>query len=418
MNQTMVADTKVVVTGYGAVSPVGHSMSSTWENIKAGTSGGGPLTRFDTTEFKTKIACEVTDFDPCDYMDKREARRNDRFSQYLIVAAQEAMGHAKLVTGDFDPDRAAVIMGIGIGGFDSTGESMDVIRTRSPLRVHPVTIPKLISNMGAARIAIAYQMYGPAYAVTTACSSSADSITQAAQYIRSGAMDVVVAGGSEAPITPLGVAGFDALQALSSTFNDRPKIASRPFDATRNGFVIGEGAAVLILESEAHARKRGAAILAEVAGVASTNDAFHTTAPHPVGKGIIKAMRMALKDAGITPDRIDYINAHGTSTKMNDRIETAALKEVFGDYAYKVKVSSTKSMHGHMIGATGAMEVLICIKAIEDGFVPPTINYEHPDPECDLDYTPNVGVPHEITYALSSSLGFGGHNGVIIVRRA
>ena len=409
---------KVVVTGLGAITPVGNDVDTVWHNIKNGVSGAGPITRFDTTEYKTKIACEIKDFDPCDYMDKRDARRHDLCTQYSLVAASQAMEHANLKPGNFDPDRAGVIVGVGIGGFGTVVDSVHTLLSRGPGRTHPMTIPKMIANMGPAQVAISHGLHGPAYAVTTACTSGTDALTSASALIRSGASDVVIAGGSEAPIITLGIAGFNALQALSSHFNDQPTRASRPFDALRDGFVIGEGAVLFVLESETHARNRGAKMIAEIAGVASTNDAYHYTAPHAEGVGIISAMRLALKEAGIGPERIDYINAHGTSTKINDRIETMAIKKVFGDHAYKLKVSSTKSMHGHMIGSTGSMEVMMCIKAIEENFAPPTINYENPDPDCDLDYVPNVGVKHNIEHALSSSLGFGGHNGVAIVRAA
>ena len=409
---------KVVITGMGAISPAGNNVASAWQNIKNGISGAGCITRFDTSGFSTKIACEIKDFDPSDYMDKKDQRHHDLFTQYSLIAAQEAMDSAGLAQGDYDPDRSSVIFGVGIGGFTTMEDSITTLNAQSRKRTYPFAIPKIISNMAPAQVAIAHQIYGSVYTVTTACTSGADAIAHATQMVRSGIADMVIAGGAEAPITPLGIAGFNALHALSSAFNDQPQRASRPFDALRDGFVIGEGAAVLIVESERHAHARNANILAEIIGCASTNDAYHFTAPHAEGRGIIHAMELALKDASIEPHKIDYINAHGTSTKINDRIETAVIKNVFGSHVQNLKISSTKSMHGHMLGATGVMEVLICVMAAHDGFVPPTINYENADPECDLDYVPNVGVSCPVEYALSSSLGFGGHNGVIIIRRA
>lgn len=408
---------KVVVTGLGVISPIGNDFKTTWKNLKAGVSGAGPITLMDVTDFKTKIACEVKDFNPLDYMDKREVSRHDRFTHFCLAASREAITHAQLTAGSFDPERAAIVFGIGVGGMNSAEQSARLLQNRGPLRLPPMTIPKMISNIGPAYVAIQHQIYGPVYVITTACTSGADAINNAVQHIRAGSMDVVLAGGSESPITGLGIGGFNAIQALSTKFNDQPARASRPFDADRDGFVIAEGGAVMVLESETHARKRGVPILAEIAGVSSTTDAYHPIAPHEKGRGIIRAMQKGLEDANITPQDIGYINAHGTSTRLNDKIETASIKEVFGDHAYKLKVSSTKSMHGHMIGGTGVMEAIICVQAIREGFIPPTINYENPDPECDLDYTPNVGVAQEVEYALSSSLGFGGHNGVIVVHR-
>lgn len=408
---------KVVVTGIGVISPVGSNLETAWENLKAGVSGAGPVTLLDVTEFKTKIACEVKDFNPLDYMDKRDVSRHDRFTQFCLASSREAMQHAKLTVGNFDPDRTAVIFGIGVGGLGSAERSTATLRARGPLRLPPMTIPQMISNIGPAYVAIQHQVYGPVYVVTTACTSGTDAINIAMQHIRSGIVDIAIAGGSESPITGMGIGGFNALQALSTKFNDQPTRASRPFDAERDGFVIAEGSAVMILESETHARNRGIPILAEIAGAASTTDAHHPIAPHGEGRGIIQAMRRALKDASVIPQDIDYINAHGTSTKLNDSVETASIKEVFGEHAYKLKISSTKSMHGHMIGGTGVMEAIACVQATREGFIPPTINYENPDPACDLDYTPNVGVSQEVEYAMSSSLGFGGHNGVIVVHR-
>ncbi len=407
---------RVVITGMGAISPIGNSVNDVWDSVKAGKSGAGPITRFDPSEFATKIAAEVKDFDPKEYMDKKEARKMEIFSQFTVAASLEAMKDAGLNDGDYDPDRTGVILGVGIGGFETIESSERVLFEKGPGRVPPMTIPKLIANIGPANVALMVNAHGPVYSMATACSSATDAIGNSMRWIREGLGDVVVTGGVEACITELGVAGFNVIQALT-TRNDDPEHASRPFDKDRDGFLIGEGAGTLILEELEHAKKRGAPIYAEVVGSGITNDAYHRTAPHPEGTGAIKAVRMALNDAGLKPEEVDYINAHGTSTPLNDPTETKVIKEVFGEHAYKLKVSSTKSMHGHLIGAAGAIEAIISALAIRDQYFPATINLDEADPECDLDYVPNKGVEGEINVAVSNSLGFGGHNGILVLKK-
>ncbi|MFP4430645.1 MAG: beta-ketoacyl-ACP synthase II [Spirochaetaceae bacterium] len=408
---------RVVITGLGTVNPLGNSTEAFWEGIKAGRSGLGPITKFDTTEYATKIAGEVKDFNPSDFMDKKEARKMEPFSHFAVAATLEAMRDSGLETGkNIDPRRIGVILGVGIGGFQTIEDSYIALLEKGPSRVPPMTIPKLIANIGPANAAIAIQAYGPVYSMATACSSAADAIGNSFRWIRDGMGDAMVAGGVEACITKLGVSGFNVIQALSTRFNDEPEKASRPFDKDRDGFIIAEGSGVLILESLDHAKARGAHIYAELVGSGISCDANHLTAPHPEGRGAIEAIKMALDDAGIKPEDVDYINAHGTSTPLNDPLETMVIKEVFGEHAYKLKVSSTKSMHGHMIGAAGGVEAIVCTLAIRDQFFPPTINLDEPDPACDLDYVPNKGVSGRIRYAVSNSLGFGGHNGIVVIK--
>jgi 3-oxoacyl-[acyl-carrier-protein] synthase II len=410
---------RVVITGMGVVSPVGNDTESFWQALKNGESGAGPITRFDTTDFVTRYAAEVKDFDPKERIDRRDVRKMDRFSQYSVYAAREAFEQAGLLDteGIYDPERFGVVLGVGIGGFETIEESVIALREKGPSRVSPMTIPKMISNIGPAHIAINLNAHGPVYTVTTACASATDAIGNAMRHIREGLADIMVAGGAEAPITPLGIAGFNVIQALTSNFNDDPKRGSRPFDKDRDGFLMGEGAGLLVLESLEHARARGAHIIAEVAGNGFTNDANHLTAPHPEGVGAAKAMQMALRDAGMQPEDIDYINAHGTSTPINDPTETLAIRKAFGEHADKVAVSSTKSMTGHCLGAAGAVEAVAGVLAIRDGFIPPTINLEEPGEGCDLDYVPNVGRSQEVRAVMSNSLGFGGHNGVLVLRK-
>jgi 3-oxoacyl-[acyl-carrier-protein] synthase II len=410
---------RVVITGMGVVSPVGNDTESFWQALKNGESGAGPITRFDTTDFVTRYAAEVKDFDPKERIDRRDVRKMDRFSQYSVYAAREAFEQAGLLDteGIYDPERFGVVLGVGIGGFETIEESVIALREKGPSRVSPMTIPKMISNIGPAHIAINLNAHGPVYTVTTACASATDAIGNAMRHIREGLADIMVAGGAEAPITPLGIAGFNVIQALTSNFNDDPKRGSRPFDKDRDGFLMGEGAGLLVLESLEHARARGAHIIAEVAGNGFTNDANHLTAPHPEGVGAAKAMQMALRDAGMQPEDIDYINAHGTSTPINDPTETLAIRKAFGEHADKVAVSSTKSMTGHCLGAAGAVEAVASVLAIRDGFIPPTINLEEPGEGCDLDYVPNVGRSQEVRAVMSNSLGFGGHNGVLVLRK-
>jgi 3-oxoacyl-[acyl-carrier-protein] synthase II len=408
---------RVVVTGLGTINPIGNNVPEFWSAIKAGKSGIGPNTKFDVTEYPAKIAGEIKGFDATTFLEKKEIRKMDNFTLYALQAGIEAMADAGLSDDDLDPERLGVVLGNGIGGIQSLEESYHRLFTGGPRRIPIFTIPKLISNIGPGYVAIQFNAQGPVYSVVTACASGTDAIGDAARWVRDGITDVVITGGSEAPISKLGIGGFSMLQALSTKYNDTPEAASRPFDKDRDGFVLAEGAGVLILEEYEHAKKRGAHIYCEYGGNGMTCDANHVTAPHPEGLGASRAMKMALKMAGVEPEDVDYINAHGTSTPLNDPIETKAIKTVFGDHAYKLKVSSTKSMHGHCVAGGGGMEAIACILAMRDGFFPPTINLGEPDPECDLDYVPNVGVPGEIKVAMSNSLGFGGHNGVAIFKK-
>lgn len=408
---------RVVITGLGTINSLGHNVDDFWKAIKAGECGVGLITRTDTTELATKIAAEVKNFVASEHMDKKDARKMALCTQFAVIAAGEAVRDAGLTEGKFDPERAGAIIGNGIGGFEVTEESHKTLFEKGPKRTPPMTIPKLISNEIPGNVAITYGLKGPCWVVTTACASATDAIGNALMTIQSGRADVIVAGGSEASITQLGVAGFNVIGALSTNFNDEPKRASRPFDKDRDGFVIGEGAGCLVLEELEHAKARGAKIYAEVAGYGNTCDAYHLTAPNPEGEGAARAIKLALADAGLKAEDIDYVNAHGTSTPTNDPIETKSIKTALGDHAYKVKVSSTKSMTGHCIGAAGAVEALICVKAIQDSFYPATINLDEADPECDLDYVPNKGVEGEINVAMSNSLGFGGHNSILIIKK-
>jgi 3-oxoacyl-[acyl-carrier-protein] synthase II len=408
---------RVVVTGLGTVNPLGNTVSDFWKGIKEGRSGVGPITRFDVTEYPSKIAGEVKDFDPTAVIDGREARRMDRFTQFALAAAVEAVGNATLDVENIDHERFGVVLGNGIGGMESLEEAYQQLFEKGPRRIPVMTIPKLISNIAPGQIAMRFQAWGPCYSVATACSSSADSIGEAAKWIQDGMSDVMITGGTEAAITKMGIGGFCVLQSLSTKYNDTPEKASRPFDKDRDGFVMAEGAGILILEEYEHAKKRGAHIYCEFGGAGMSCDAFHVTAPHPEGRGAILAMNMALNRAGLKPTDIDYINAHGTSTPLNDPRETAAIKKVFGDHARNLKISSTKSMTGHCVGAAGGVEAIASILAIRDQFFPPTINLVEPDPECDLDYVANKGVPGKIEVVMSNSLGFGGHNGILIFKK-
>ncbi len=409
-------DRRVVVTGLGAVTSIGNTAIDFWYSIKNGVSGGNTITHFDSSKHKTKIACEVKNFIPSERMDRRMVYRLDSFSHFIVAAAKEAMDDAGLSeSSQYDPDRAGTIMGVGIGGFHTYEEAVASIFMNGPT-ISPFTIPKMISNIAPGQLAINYNLRGPVCAVTTACASGTDAITFAYRSIAFNETDVIITGGGESSITATSISGFNALKALSRR-NDAPQHASRPFDKDRDGFVMGEGAGILILEELEHAKKRGAKIYAEVIGSAMTCDAYHLTAPHTTGRGATAAMRKAIEHARLNPEDIDYINAHGTSTKINDAIETMAIKDMFHDHAHKVNISSTKSMHGHMLGAAGGVEAIVSILAIRDQFVPPTINLETPDTEyCDLDYTANVGREAKINISMSNSFGFGGHNGVVIFR--
>ena len=406
---------RVVVTGLGMITPLGGSVAKTWDGIRAGRSGIGPITRFDTTGLETTIGGEVRDFDPLEYMDRKEARRADRFAQFAVATASQAIADAKLeITKDLAP-RVGVAFGSGIGGVSTVVENV-LSHAKDPRRVSAFMIPMMIIDMAAGEIAMKYGAKGPNMGHVSACASSANSIGEAAEMIRRGEADAMLAGGAEAGLIKVAIGAFNQARALS-TRNDAPEKASRPFDKERDGFVFSEGAGCLVLEALEFARARGARILGEFAGYGLSADAYHVTAPPPGAEGAVRAMRMALADARVRPDEIGYVNAHGTSTQANDGAETAALKTVFGTHAKSVPISSTKSMTGHTLGAAGAIEAAICILAMRDGCLPPTINQEVPDPECDLDYIPNRSRPAEVRVALSNSMGFGGHNVALVLRR-
>ena len=407
---------RVVVTGMGALTPIGNTAKEFWSAAKSGTNGVGEITKFDASEFKCKIAAEVKGFDPLAFIDKKEARKMDEYTQFTLVAASEAFESSGLDMEKEDSWRIGVITGSGIGGIQTFADQQKTFLERGANRVSPFFIPMMISNMGAAHVAIKYGLQGANYNVVSACASGTHAIGDAFRQIQYGTCDAIIAGGSEAAITPISVAGFCNMKALS-TRNDDPKTASRPFDAERDGFVMGEGAGYIVLEELEHAKARGANIICEMVGYGATDDAYHITSPIPGGAGGAKAMSLAIEDAGITPDKIDYINAHGTSTPYNDSFETSAIKSVLGEHAGKVAVSSTKSMTGHLLGAAGGVEAIICAMAISEGFIPPTINYQNPDPECDLDVVPNTGRKADVNYAMSNSLGFGGHNATIVFKK-
>jgi 3-oxoacyl-[acyl-carrier-protein] synthase II len=408
--------TRVVVTGLGCISPVGNNASTAWENIRAGKSGVGKITHYDSEKYKTHFAAEVKGFDGGALFGSREARRMDRFAQFALAAAQEALAGSGLEVSDSNRDRMGAVIGSGIGGLNTLFEQTKIMLERGPDRVSPFLVPMMLPDTAGGMIAIHLGIRGPNLAVVTACATGTNAVGEGAEMIRRGDADVVFAGGSEAAINPIAMAGLGVMTALS-TRNDDPQSASRPFDKTRDGFVMGEGSAVLILEALDHAIQRGATILAEVTGYGSTNDAYHISAPAENGAGAAQCMRRALETSGLRLEDISYINAHGTSTPLNDKSETAAIKTVFGERAYHTPVSSTKSMTGHLLGASGALEALICVQALQAGILPPTINYHTPDPECDLDYVPNQARPAEITHVMSNSFGFGGHNATIILSR-
>lgn len=407
---------RVVVTGIGVISPIGIGKEKFFQSLKEGVCGVDYITRFDTEGFDTKIAAEVKDFDPCEYIDKKECRRMDRFTQYAVAASKMAVSDAALDTAAVDSEMFGVCIGSGIGGMETLEAQHDILREKGPGRVSPFMVPMMISNIAAGNVSIALNAKGPSTTVVTACASATNAIGEAFKLIQRGDADIMVTGGTEASITPLSFAGFCSMKALS-TRNDDPKTASRPFDKDRDGFVMGEGAGILVVEEMEHARKRGAKIYGEVVGYGATGDAYHITAPAPDADGALRAMQMAVKDAGIDAREIDYINAHGTSTDMNDRLETLAIKKLLGEDAGKVAISSTKSMTGHLLGAAGAIEAIACLMAINEGIIPPTINYTTPDEECDLDYVPNKARNREVKYAMSNSLGFGGHNATIMLKK-
>ena len=407
--------TRVVVTGLGAITPVGNDVASFWQGLKDKEVGIAPITYFDTTDYKAKLAGEVKDFDPKKYMDPKAARRMEPFSQYAVAAAGEAIAQAGLDMEKEDPFRVGTSIGSGIGSLQAMEREHKKMLEKGPNRVNPLLVPMMISNMAVGNVAMHYGLKGKSINVVTACATGTNSIGEAFRSIQYGEADVMVAGGTESAITPLGMAGFAALTALST--NDDPETASRPFDKDRDGFVMGEGAGIVVLESLEHAQKRGAKILAEVVGYGGSNDAFHITSPAEDGSGAAYAMEMALKDAGIAPEKIDYINAHGTSTHHNDLFETMAVKKALGDHAYKVKINSTKSMIGHLLGAAGGVEFIACVKSIEDGFVHATAGLKEAGEGCDLDYTMGEGVPMDIHYALTNSLGFGGVNASLVIKK-
>jgi 3-oxoacyl-[acyl-carrier-protein] synthase II len=408
---------RVVVTGMGALTPVGNDVTSTWRALLSGASGAANITKFDASSFPVRFACELKGFDPLQYMDRKEAKRADWYTQYAVAAAVQAMRDAGLENGAVgDPDRIGVIVGSGIGGLKSFEEQHDVYRERGQTKISPFFIPMFIADIAAGIVSMRFNAKGPNYATVSACATSAHAIGDAFRTIQYGDADVMITGGSEATVTPMAIGGFANMKALSER-NETPATASRPFDATRDGFVMGEGAGVVILEELEHARARGARIYAEIVGYGATGDAYHLTAPAPDGEGAQRAMRRALKDAALDVQEIQYINAHGTSTPANDLNETKAIKAVFGDSAKEINVSSTKSATGHMLGAAGAVEFIVCIHVVRECTIPPTINYATPDPELDLNYTPNKAAKRDVRAALSNSFGFGGHNVSIAVKR-
>ena len=408
---------RVVVTGMGAITPVGNDVATTWRSLIDGRSGTAPITKFDASAFPVRFAAEVKGFDPLKYMDRKEAKRADQYTQYAVAGARQAMTDAGLVERNgMDPDRIGVIIGSGIGGLKSFEEQHDVYRERGVGKISPFFIPMFIADIAAGIVSMAFNAKGPNYATVSACATSAHAIGDAYRTIQYGDADIMITGGAEATVTPMAIGGFANMKALSER-NDSPETASRPFDATRDGFVMGEGAGILILEELEHALKRGARIYAELVGYGATGDAYHLTAPAPDGEGAQRAMKRALKDAGLAPKDIQYINAHGTSTPANDLNETRAIQAVFGEAANNINVSSTKSMTGHMLGAAGAVEAIISAMVVGEGIIPPTINYQNPDPELDLNYTPNTAVKREVDAVLSNSFGFGGHNTTLAIRR-
>ncbi len=408
---------RVVVTGIGCVTPVGNDVATTWSAILDGKSGAAPITKFDASEWPVRFACELKGFDPLTYMDRKEAKRADPYTQYAMAAAVQAMNDAGFSEGKgYTPEETGVIIGSGIGGLSSFEDEHDVYRERGQSKISPFFIPKFIADIAAGIVSMRFHAKGPNYATVSACATSAHAIGDATRTIQYGDADVIIAGGSEAAVTPMSIGGFANMKALSER-NESPATASRPFDATRDGFVMGEGAGIVILEELEHAKRRGARIYAEVGGYGATGDAHHLTAPAPEGEGAQRAMRRALRDAGIEPSGVQYINAHGTSTPANDLNETKAIKAVFGAHAAGVNVSSTKGATGHMLGAAGSVEFILGTLAIQNNCIPPTINYETPDPECDLDYTPNKPVQRRVDVVLSNSFGFGGHNVCLAIRR-
>ncbi len=406
---------RIVITGMGTVSPLGLNVKETWENAVRGVSGVAPITLFDTSDSLVKIACEVKNFVPERYMDAKEARRRDRYEQFATAAAKEAWEQSGLEVTEENAGRIGVVISSAIGGLKSLQDAIFTLKDEGPRRVSPFLIPMLMANGGAGLVSIDLGLKGPSFSVASACASGADGIGMAWLMLKAGMVDVVLAGAAEATVTPTGIAAFDRIGAMSR--REDYSMTPQPFDKNRDGLVMGEGAAVLVLERESHARARGAEILAELTGYAATADAYHVTAPDDQGRGGAAAIRKALEVAGVAPDEVGYINAHGTATPLNDAAETRAIKAAFGELAYSIPVSSTKSMTGHMMGATGALEAIFCVQAVREGVLPPTIHYETPDPECDLDYIPNQAREKKIEVAISNAFGFGGHNAVLVIRR-
>jgi 3-oxoacyl-[acyl-carrier-protein] synthase II len=408
---------RVVVTGTGVVSPIGNDTGTFWQRLLAGCSGAGPITRFDATKYATRFACEIKEFDPNVAIERKDAKRMDRFVQFAVVAAAEAIRDAGLDVDALDRNRIGVIIGSGIGGMETFESQHQVLLERGPDRVSPFFIPMMISDMAAGQVSIQFGLRGPNFCTVSACASSAHAIGESLRLLRAGDADVIIAGGSESTITPMALAGFGNARALS-TRNDDPIRASRPFDQGRDGFVIGEGAGLLVLETEEHARRRGARVICELCGYGASADAYHMTAPSESGDGAARALRRALEDAGMRPEDVQYVNAHGTSTPTGDPIEVRAVKSVLGEHAHRIMMSSTKSMTGHLLGAAGGLEAVATALAIQHGVVPPTINLEEPDPQCDLDFVPNQARAARVTAALSNSFGFGGHNVTLAMRAA
>ncbi|MFC1914877.1 beta-ketoacyl-ACP synthase II [Chloroflexota bacterium] len=407
---------RVVVTGMGVISPIGLMVSDMWQALVAGKSGVDYISLFDPAPFETKFAAEVKGFDPTAYFNSKEAHRMDRFTQFAVAASLQAVAAAGLTTGNGSSEETGVIIGNSVCGLLEVEEQVKVLNESGPRRISPILAPTMTGDAPSVQVSLILGAKGPNYSPSSACSSSSDSIGQAYKLIQYGEADVMVAGGTEAPVMPICVAAFNAARALS-TKNSEPELACRPFDAQRDGFVLGEGAAVIILEELNHALERGAPVLSEIIGYSANSDAFHITQPSPNGEGATKALNLALKKAGVNPEEVDYINAHGTGTVLNDKTETHAIKSAFGEWAYRIPISASKAMTGHLLGASGAMEAITCVLAIDQGMIPPTINLVNPDPECDLDYVPNKARPAEVNTAVSNCFGFGGHNSVLILRR-
>lgn len=405
----------VVVTGIGLVTPLGLDRHSTWDGLVAGRSGIDHISLFDAEDFVTRIAAEVDDFDAAASLGRKESRRLDRFAQFACVATVEALEDAGIDMAAEDADRVGVLIGSGVGGIITITEQHEIMLNRGPKRVSPFLVPMMLGDMASGQVSMMIGAKGPNFSTVSACATGTDSIGEALEMIRRGRADVIVAGGTEAAVCPIGIAGFNSCMALS-TRNDDPQAASRPFDMGRDGFVLGEGAGLLVLESLDHAEKRGAKVMAELVGYGASSDAHHVTQPHPEGEGAARAMKWALADAGMAPEEVDYINAHGTSTQMNDKFETIAMKKMFGDHAYDLTVSSTKSMTGHLLGAAGGIEAGFSVLSIMEGVIPPTINIDEPDPDCDLNYTPNTAALQAVDVAMSNSLGFGGHNASLVFK--